>query len=417
MNAKLDAAVPAAGFDVEAIRAQFPALQQTVHGKPLVYLDNAATSQKPQCVIDAVRHYYEADNSNVHRGVHALSERATQGYEGARKITAQFLNASSANEIVFVRGTTEAINLIAQGYGRPRLQPGDEIIIGHIEHHSNIVPWQMLCDQTGATLKVIPVNDDAELQLDAYQALLSEKTKIVSVGHVSNALGTINPIKQIAELAHQVGAIMIADGAQATPHVAVDVQDLGVDFYAFSGHKVYGPTGIGALWGKAELLDAMSPYQGGGEMIKVVSLEGSTFNSVPHKFEAGTPNIAGAVGLGVALEWLQAVGLDNAAAWENELLAYGTAKLQAFDGLRIIGTAANKASILSFIFNDAQAADIGSLVDRFGVAIRAGHHCAMPAMERFGVGATARASLAVYNTKQDIDVFVDALEKTRNMLV
>lgn len=417
MNAKVDAIVPAAGFDVEAIRAQFPALQQTVHGKPLVYLDNAATSQKPQCVIDAVRHYYEADNSNVHRGVHALSERATQGYEGAREITAQFLNASSANEIVFVRGTTEAINLIAQGYGRPRLQPGDEIIIGHIEHHSNIVPWQMLCEQTGAILKVIPVNDDAELQLDAYQALLSEKTKIVSVGHVSNALGTINPIKQIAELAHQVGAIMIGDGAQATPHVAVDVRDLGVDFYAFSGHKVYGPTGIGALWGKAELLDAMSPYQGGGEMIKVVSLDGSTFNSVPHKFEAGTPNIAGAVGLGVALEWLQAVGLDNAAAWENELLAYGTAKLQAFDGLRIIGTAANKASILSFIFDDAQAADIGSLVDRFGVAIRAGHHCAMPAMERFGVGATARASLAVYNTKQDIDVFVDALEKTRNMLV
>jgi cysteine desulfurase/selenocysteine lyase len=404
-------------FDVDAIRSQFPALQQQVHGKPLVYLDNAATSQKPQCVIDAIDHYYSLDNSNVHRGVHALSERATQGYEGAREITAQFLNANSSKEIVFVRGTTEAINLIAQGYGRPRLKAGDEIIIGHIEHHSNIVPWQMLCEQTGAELKVIPVNDDAELQLDEYQKLLSDKTKIVSVGHVSNALGTINPIKQIAEMAHAVGAVVISDGAQATPHTKVDVQDLGVDFYAFSGHKVYGPTGIGALWAKAELLEAMSPYQGGGEMIKVVSLDGSTYNSIPHKFEAGTPNIAGAVGLGEALKWVQNIGLDNVAAWENELLAYGTERLSEFDGVRIIGTAARKASILSFVFDDAHAADVGSLIDRFGIAIRAGHHCAMPAMERFGVGATARASLAVYNTKADIDAFIEALEKTRNMLV
>lgn len=404
-------------FDVNAIRAQFPALQQEVHGKPLVYLDNAATSQKPQCVIDALDHYYSHDNSNVHRGVHALSERATQGYEGAREITAKFLNATSSKECVFVRGTTEAINLIAQGYGRPRLQVGDEIIIGHIEHHSNIVPWQMLCEQTGAVLKVIPVNDDAELQLDEYQKLLSAKTKIVSVGHVSNALGTINPIKQIAEMAHAVGAVVVSDGAQATPHTKVDVQDLGVDFYAFSGHKVYGPTGIGALWAKAELLEAMSPYQGGGEMIKVVSLDGSTYNSIPHKFEAGTPNIGGAIGLGEALKWVQNLGLDNIAAWENELLAYGTQRLSEFDGVRIIGTAKNKASILSFIFDDAHAADIGSLIDRFGVAIRAGHHCAMPAMERFGVGATARASLAVYNTKADIDAFIEALKKTRNMLV
>lgn len=407
----------ALAFDVEAIRAQFPALQQTVHGKPLVYLDNAATSQKPQCVIDAVSHYYEADNSNVHRGVHTLSERATLGYEGARKTTAKFLNAPSADEIVMVRGTTEAINLVAQGYGRPRLQAGDEIIIGHIEHHSNIVPWQMLCEQTGAVLNVIPVNDNAELQLDEYQRLLSNKTKIVSVGHVSNALGTINPIKEIAEMAHSVGAVMMADGAQAAPHTAVDVQALGVDFYAFSGHKVYGPTGIGALWAKAELLEAMSPYQGGGEMIKIVKLEGSTYNSIPHKFEAGTPNIAGAVGLGAALNWAMELGLDQIAAWENELLTYGTEQLSQFDGLRIIGTAANKASILSFVFNDAHAADVGSLIDRFGIAIRAGHHCAMPAMERFGVGATARASLAVYNTKADIDAFVDALAKTREMLV
>lgn len=416
MNAPVDSLAKPV-LDVESIRAQFPALQQEVHGKPLVYLDNAATSQKPQIVIDAVNHYYSHDNSNVHRGVHALSERATQGYEGARQITARFLNASSSDEIVFVRGTTEAINLIAQGYGRPRLKAGDEIIIGHIEHHSNIVPWQMLCEQTGAVLKVIPVNDDAELQLDEYQKLLSENTKIVSVGHVSNALGTINPIKEIAAMAKAVGAVVVSDGAQATPHTTVDVQDLGVDFYAFSGHKVYGPTGIGALWAKAELLDAMSPYQGGGEMIKTVSLNGSTYNSIPHKFEAGTPNIAGAVGLGAALTWTMDLGLDNIAGWENELLAYGTEKLQGFDGLRIVGTAKNKASILSFVFNDAHAADIGSLIDRFGIAIRAGHHCAMPAMERFGLGATARASLAVYNTKADIDAFVSALKRTREMLV
>lgn len=404
-------------YDVDLIRSQFPALDQEVHGKPLVYLDNAATSQKPQSVIDAVSHYYERDNSNVHRGVHTLSERATAGYEGARSKVAAFLGAASEKEIIFTRGTTEAINLVAQAYARPLLKAGDEVVISHMEHHSNIVPWQMVCRQTGATLKVAPINDDAELIIDDFKALLNDNTRIVAVGHVSNALGTVNPVAELVGLAKEAGAVVLVDGAQATPHCSVDVKALDVDFYAFSGHKVYGPTGIGALYGKAALLEAMEPWQGGGEMIKVVRLDESEFNTIPHKFEAGTPNIGGAIGLGAALDFIDDIGLDEIAAWEAELLEYATQKISEIPGIKIIGTAEHKAGILSFQLDGVHAGDLGTIMDRFGVAIRAGHHCAMPAMERFGVESTARASLACYNTKDDIDAFIAALIKAREFLV
>ena len=399
------------GFGVEKIRQDFPALRGKVHGKPLVYLDNAATSQKPQVVIDTVTRYYLSENSNVHRGVHFLSELATQAYESARTRVRQFLNAAHEREIIFTRGTTESINLVAHSYGRSRIKAGDEIVISAIEHHSNIVPWQMVCEEKGATLRVIPVNDAGELLLEEYERLLCDRTKLVSVAYVSNALGTINPVRQIIALAHRRGIPVLLDGAQAAPHLAVDVQDLECDFYAFSGHKLFGPTGIGILYGKAELLEAMPPYQGGGDMISVVTFEKTLYNSLPYKFEAGTPHIAGAIGLAAGIDYVQRIGLNRIAAYETDLLAYGTELLSAIPGLRIIGTAKEKAGVLSFVLDGIHAHDVGTILDHDGIAIRAGHHCAMPVMKRFGVPATARASLAFYNTRAEIDALVRGLHK------
>jgi len=402
---------PQASFDVERIRNDFPILKQQVHGKPLVYLDNAATSQKPQVVIDTVTQYYLAQNSNVHRGVHFLSEQATQAFEGARAKVARFLNASNAREVIFVRGATEGINLVAQSYGRTFIKAGDEILISAMEHHSNIVPWQMLCEQIGARLRVIPFNSDGELLLDEYEKLLNERTKFVAVVHVSNALGTINPIKQIIEMAHRRGIPVLVDGAQAVPHMRVDVQDLDCDFYAFSGHKLFGPTGIGVLYGKADLLEAMPPYQGGGDMISAVTFEKTHYNTLPYKFEAGTPDIAGVIGLGAAIDYVTEIGLEAVAAYEHELLAYATDALSAIKGVRIIGTAREKAGVLSFVLDGIHAHDIGTILDHEGIAIRAGHHCAMPVMQRFGVPATARASLAFHNTKEEVDALIRAIHK------
>ena len=399
------------GFGVEKIRQDFPALRGKVHGKPLVYLDNAATSQKPQVVIDTVTRYYLSENSNVHRGVHFLSELATQAYESARTRVRQFLNAAHEREIIFTRGTTESINLVAHSYGRSRIKAGDEIVISAIEHHSNIVPWQMVCEEKGATLRVIPVNDAGELLLEEYERLLCDRTKLVSVAYVSNALGTINPVRQIIALAHRRGIPVLLDGAQAAPHLAVDVQDLECDFYAFSGHKLFGPTGIGILYGKAELLEAMPPYQGGGDMISVVTFEKTLYNSLPYKFEAGTPHIAGAIGLAAGIDYVQRIGLNRIAAYETDLLAYGTELLSAIPGLRIIGTAKEKAGVLSFVLDGIHAHDVGTILDHEGIAIRAGHHCAMPAMKRFGVPATARASLAFYNTREELDALAKGLHK------
>ena len=398
-------------FDVAKIRQDFPILEQRVHGKPLVYLDNAATTQKPQAVIDAIQRYYSQENSNIHRGVHFLSERATEVYEGARLKAQRFLNASSTRETIFVRGTTEGINLVAQSYGRTFLKDGDEIIITAMEHHSNIVPWQILCEQVGARLQVVPINHDGELLLDEYRRLLNERTKLVSVAHVSNALGTINPVKQIIEMAHSYNVPVLVDGAQAVPHMKVDVQELDCDFYVFSGHKLYGPTGIGVLYGKEALLEAMPPYQGGGDMISLVTFEKTHYNILPFKFEAGTPHIAGGIGLGVAIDYLSRVGLEAAGAYEQELLAHATRSLCAIDRLRVIGTAKQKASVLSFVLEGVHPHDIGTILDREGIAIRAGHHCAMPVMQRFGVPATARASFAFYNTKEDVDALVQAMDK------
>ncbi len=403
-------------YDVHALREDFPILDQEVRGRPLVYLDNGATSQKPRAVIETLRHYYEHDNSNVHRGVHALSERATRDFEAARDAVASFVNAPDRRGVIFVRGTTEAINLVAGSYLRPRLREGDEILVSHMEHHSNIVPWQILCDESGARLRVIPISDEGELDLAAYRALLGERTRFVSIVHLSNALGTINPIKEMCADAHALGARVMVDGAQAAPHLAVDVQDLDCDFYAFSGHKIYGPTGIGVLIGKTELLDAMPPYQGGGEMIRRVSFEeGTTYNDLPHKFEAGTPDIAGAIGLGAALEYLSAVDLDAVAAHEDALLDYATGALGDIAGVRVIGTAARKSGVLSFVLDGVHAHDIGTIVDAQGVAIRAGHHCAMPLMERLGVPATARATFALYNTREEVDALARAVTKVRDM--
>ncbi len=399
-------------YDVEAIRAQFPALHQDVHDHPLVYLDNAATSQKPRAVLDAVGHYYEADNANVHRGVHELSQRATRDYEGARETMRRFVGAASTKEIVFVRGTTEAINLVAQSFVRPRVGPGDEILISHMEHHSNIVPWQMLCEATGAELKVAPIDDTGALDVDAFHALVTPKTKFVSIAHVSNALGTINPVADIVRAAHAVGAHVMLDGAQAAPHVAIDVQALDCDFYAVSGHKMYAPTGIGVLYGKAALLEAMPPYQGGGDMIASVTFSGTTYNELPYKFEAGTPNISGAIGIGAAAQFLLDIGLDAIAAHEHELLEYATRRILEIPGIRIVGTAPHKAGVLSFTVEGIHPHDIGTLMDGEGIAVRTGHHCAQPTMDRFGVPATSRASLGVYNTQDDVDRFIDALVKT-----
>jgi cysteine desulfurase/selenocysteine lyase len=402
-------------WDVERIRKDFPILHQEVYGKPLAYLDNAATAQKPQVVLDALRAYYTADNANVHRGVHRLSERATEAYEGARRQIQRFLNAAHPREIVFVRGTTEGINLVAQAYGRRALGPGDEVVITALEHHSNIVPWQILCEEKGAALRVVPINDTGEVDLEAYEKLLSDRSRLVAVAHVSNALGTIVPVKRMIEAAHRRRIPVLVDGAQAAPHLRVDVQALDCDFYTFSGHKTYGPTGIGALYGKTELLERMPPFQGGGDMIKSVSFEKTTYNDLPYKFEAGTPGIAGAIGLGVALDYLAGLGLDQVAAYEHELLAYATERLASLPGLRLIGTAREKAAVLSFVVEGVHAHDVGTILDREGVAVRAGHHCAMPVMTRFGVPATTRASLALYNTREEIDALIGALEKVREI--
>lgn len=402
-------------LDVAKIREDFPILRYPVHGKPLVYLDNAATTQKPQVVIDTLSRYYTTANANIHRGVHTLSERATQAFETARGTARRFLNAADDREIIFVRGATEGINLVAQSYGRTFLKPGDEIIISAMEHHSNIVPWQILCEQVGARLRVITINNDGELYLDVYEGLLNERTKLVAITHVSNALGTINPIRQVIDLAHHWNVPVLVDGAQAVPHLQVDVQGLDCDFYTFSAHKLFGPTGIGVLYGKAALLDRMPPYQGGGDMISLVTFEKTHYNTLPYKFEAGTPHIAGGVGLGAAIEYVNRIGLNAIAAYEHELLAYATDSLNAIEGLDMIGTAKEKTGVLSFTLEGVHPHDIGTVLDREGIAIRAGHHCAMPVMQRFGVPATARASLAFYNTKEEIDALAAALHRVKKV--
>jgi cysteine desulfurase/selenocysteine lyase len=402
-------------YDVQALRNDFPVLQEQVHDKPLVYLDNAATTQKPQAVIDRLTEFYAHENANVHRGVHLLSERATDAYERARLTVCRFLNAADPKEIVFVRGTTEAINLVAQSYGRSHVGSGDEVVITTMEHHSNIVPWQMLCEQTGARLRVVPITDAGELRLDAYDASLSKRTKIVAVVHVSNALGTINPVDEIVRLAHGRGIPVLVDGAQAVAHMPVDVRALDCDFYTFSGHKIFGPTGIGVLYAKASLLEAMPPYQGGGDMISSVTFERTLYNVLPYKFEAGTPHIAGAIGLAAALEYVEAVGRDRVNAHERELLAYGTDALSQIAGLRLTGTAAHKAGILAFVLEGVHPHDIGTILDRDGIAIRTGHHCCQPLMDRLRVPATARASLALYNTREEIDALATALDKVREV--
>ena len=396
-------------FDVESVRRGFPILAQRVHGKPLVYLDNAATTQKPRAVIESISRYYESQNSNVHRGVHYLSQTATEEFEGSRRRIQRFLNAQSSNEIIFVRGATEAINLVAQSYGRDRVGPGDEILISAMEHHSNIVPWQMLCQQTGASLKVIPMNDDGELLFDEFDELLGAKTRLLSVIYVSNSLGTVNPVFEMIELAHSRGVPVMLDAAQAAPHMGLDVQKLDVDFLALSGHKVFGPTGIGVLFGKTELLESMPPYQGGGDMISSVTFEKTTYNTLPYKFEAGTPNIAGAIGLGAAVDYVSGIGFEQIEAYEGQLLSYATAALSGIPEVKIIGNAKEKAGVVSFALKGVHPHDIGTVLDQEGVAIRTGHHCAQPVMDFYGVPATARASLAFYNTASEIDALVRAI--------
>jgi cysteine desulfurase/selenocysteine lyase len=405
----------AAKFDVTSRRNEFPILRETIGGKPLIYLDNAATTQKPQSVIEAEAAYYSHTNANVHRGVHTLSQRATDDYEGARGKIQRFINAASLKEIIYVRGTTEAINLVAQSFARPQLKPGDEILISALEHHSNIVPWQMVCEQTGATLKVVAINDAGEFELESFEQLLGTRTRLVAVTHLSNALGSLVPVERIIELAHARGVPVLIDGAQAISHIAVDVRALDCDFYAFSGHKIYGPTGIGVLYGKAELLDAMPPYQGGGDMIRSVTFEKTEYNELPYKFEAGTPNIAGAIGLGSALDYVSSIGITTIAAHERDLLDYATGQVSDFAGLSIVGTARKKASILSFTLAGIHPHDIGTILDHEGVAIRAGHHCAMPVMQRFGIAGTARASFALYNTRAEVDVLLAGLHKVKEM--
>jgi cysteine desulfurase/selenocysteine lyase len=400
-------------WDVERVRKDFPVLHQQVNGKPLVYLDNAATSQKPQAVIDALVAYYELDNANVHRGVHRLSERATEAYEGARARIQRHLNAASPREVVFVRQATEGINLVMASFGRRFVGAGDEIVISAIEHHANIVPWQMLCEEKGARLRVVPVDDRGDLIMEEYARLLGPRTKLVAITQVSNALGTVTPIEEIIGLAHAQDVPVLVDGAQAVPHQAVDVRALDCDFYVFSGHKAYGPTGIGVLYGKERWLERMPPYQGGGDMIKSVTFEKTTYNDLPYKFEAGTPHIAGTIGLAVGLDYIAALGLERIAAYEHELLAYGTERLSAVPGVRLIGTARRKAAVLSFVLEGVHAHDLGTILDQQGVAVRAGHHCAMPVMQRFGVPATARASLAFFNTRTELDALAAAVEDAR----
>ncbi|MDA0305758.1 MAG: cysteine desulfurase [Proteobacteria bacterium] len=402
-----------AAFDVDVIRADFPILKQTVYGKPLVYLDSGASAQKPRQVIDAMTDVFENYYSNVHRGVHWTSQRSTEAYEGAREKIQAFLGAPSEKEIIFTRGATEAINLVAATWGRKNLGPGDEVIISHMEHHSNIVPWQMLRDEKGIELKIVPIDDDGNFMFEEYEKLLSDKTKLVAVTHISNALGTVVPVKDVIRLAHEKGALVLLDGCQAVPHMAVDVQDLGVDFYAFSGHKLYGPTGIGVLWGREDLLNSMPPYQGGGDMISSVTFEKTTFMKAPHRFEAGTPAIAEAIGLGAAVDYVSTIGLENISAHEQGILQYATERLSAIDGLRIVGQAKEKASIISFVVDGIHPHDLGTLVDRAGVAVRVGHHCAQPVMDRYGIAATARASFGLYNTRGEVDALVDALQEAK----
>jgi cysteine desulfurase/selenocysteine lyase len=402
-------------WDVEAIRKQFPALRVTVHDKPLVYLDSAASAQKPQAVIDAERDVYESYYANIHRGVHHLSVLATSAYEKARARVQRFLGAAETREIVLLRGATEAINLVAQSWGRKNVGEGDEVLITGLEHHSNIVPWQMLCEEKGAHLRVAPIDDAGVVELAEFERLLGPRTRLVAVSHISNALGTINPVKEMTALAHAAGAVVLIDGAQAVPHTAVDVQEIGCDFYTFSGHKVYGPSGVGALYGRAAVLEAMPPWQGGGDMIATVTFEKSTWAPIPSKFEAGTPNIAGTIGLGAALEWVEGIGLEAIAAHESELLRHGTEILSAVPGLRLIGTAPRKAGVLSFVLDGIHPHDIGTILDYEGVAVRTGHHCAQPVMDRFGVPATARASLACFNTREDLDVLARGIRKVQEM--
>jgi cysteine desulfurase/selenocysteine lyase len=417
MRASLEAlpSRPAVQFDPERARADFPILRQKIHGRPLVYLDNAATSQKPQRVIDAISNFYSTTNANVHRGVHALSERATEQFELAREKVRAFINAPRVEDIVFVRGTTEAINLVAQSFGRSRLRRGDEILISAMEHHSNIVPWQLLCESTGAVLRVAPINDDGELVVGEFEALLGPKTRLVALAHVSNALGTINPVRQLVAAAHSRGVPVLLDGAQAIPHLKVDVKALDCDFYVFSSHKMFGPMGIGALFGKADLLESMPPYQGGGDMILSVTFEKTVYNRVPYKFEAGTPDVGGAVGLGSAIDYLNSLGMEQIAAYEHDLLDYATGAIAGVSGVKLVGTAQQKAGVISFLLKDIHPHDIGTILDQEGIAIRTGHHCAQPVMQRFGVDATARASLAFYNTREDIDRLVAGLDKVKEI--
>jgi len=401
---------------LESIRADFPALHQEVNGQPLVYLDNAATAQKPRAVLDAISNYYERDNANVHRGVHTLSQRATDAYEGARERIARFLGASSSREIIFTKGTTDAINLVASSFGGSKLGPGDEVLISEMEHHANIVPWQLLCERIGAVLKVVPVSAEGDLIYEEFRLMLTERTKLVSLVHVSNSLGTINPVRQIIADAHSMGIPVMLDGAQAIPHGKVNVSDLDVDFYCFSSHKLFGPTGFGVLYGKASLLEDMPPYQGGGDMIEEVDFEGTTFNEIPHKFEAGTPHMAGAIATAAAIEYVEEVGYDFVAKQELELLAYATNKLKSIDGIRIIGEAKEKASVISFLVGSSHPYDVGTILDKMGIAVRTGHHCTQPLMKRFGVPGTVRASFAFYNTKQEVDALVDGLQLAQDLL-
>jgi len=412
----MTSAIPIHRFDVERVRTDFPILQQKVHGKPLVYLDNAATTQKPSSVIEALEHYYYLDNANVHRGVHELSERATDAYEGARETIRAFLGAASVKEIIYTSGTTESINLVAYSWAQKNIRSGDEILITEMEHHSNIVPWQLFCQQTGAVLRVAPINDDGELILEEYAKLLTPKTRLVGMVYVSNALGTINPVKQMITLAHDAGAVTLVDAAQAAPHIAIDVKDLDCDFLAMSSHKIYGPTGMGVLYGKQALLEEMPPFQAGGDMIEYVSFEKTTFNKLPYKFEAGTPHIAGAIGFEAALKYVQELGLGVISAHERGILQYATQCILDIPGVRIIGTAALKCGVLSFVLEGAHPSDIGTIMNYHGVAIRTGHHCAMPVMQHFGVAGTARASFGLYNNRGDVDAFIGALVKTKEML-
>ncbi len=403
-------------FDAEKIRKDFPILDVQVNGKRLVYFDNAATTQKPKRVIDAIVKYYSEENSNVHRGVHFLSDKATTLYEKSRKTIAEYINAGKPEELIFVRGTTEAINLVASSYGEVSVGKGDEVIVSHLEHHSNIVPWQILCERKGASLKVIPVNDSGELDIEAYRKLLSSKTKIVAVNQISNSLGTVNPVREIIRQAHDAGAFVLIDGAQAVQHINVDVRELDADFYAFSGHKMYGPTGIGILYGKEKLLDSMPPYQGGGDMIKNVSFEKTTYNELPYKFEAGTPDISGAIVLSEAVNYIKEIGIENIAGHERELLEYGTSKLSEINGFRLIGNAKEKASVISFLLDGIHPYDTGAILDKMGIAVRTGLHCTEPLMKRFGIPGTVRASIAMYNTKEEIDALVNGVIKAKKML-